>query len=257
MIKVSGLQVELQNKILLADIHFTLDAGDYLVVVGPNGAGKSTLLKAMIGIIDKSDGEIMYNDQSLSAYSQRELARLVSYVPQSSGRTLPFTVEEFLKMSRYAHHSAFSEWQPEDQDAVEEALRITNTSQFRQRRMMTLSGGECQRVMIAAALAQQTPVMLLDEPTSYLDPHQQVEVHQVIARLNQQLDITVIEVSHDINHAGQQGRRVLALADGRTVWLGPGENFLNQDRLQQLYQQDFVFVTHPHSGRTIALADPQ
>lgn len=255
MIEIRALDVRLQEKTLLSNISFSLNAGDYLVVVGPNGAGKSSLLKAMMGIIDINNGEILFHDLPLSAYPQRELARLISYVPQNSGRELPFAVEDFLKMSRYAHHSALSEWQPEDQAAVEDALRITNTAQFRQRQMATLSGGESQRVMIAAALAQQTPVMLLDEPTSYLDPHHQVEVHRVIARLNQQLGMTVIEVSHDINHAGQRGRQVLALAEGEAAWQGPGEIFLEPERLRRLYQQDFVFVTHPRSGRTIALAD--
>ncbi len=255
MIEIRALDVRLQEKTLLSNISFSLNAGDYLVVVGPNGAGKSSLLKAMMGIIDINNGEILFHDLPLSAYPQRELARLISYVPQNSGRELPFAVEDFLKMSRYAHHSALSEWQPEDQAAVEDALRITNTAQFRHRQMATLSGGESQRVMIAAALAQQTPVMLLDEPTSYLDPHHQVEVHRVIARLNQQLGMTVIEVSHDINHAGQRGRQVLALAEGEAAWQGPGEIFLEPERLRRLYQQDFVFVTHPRSGRTIALAD--
>lgn len=256
MIEVRQLAVSLHDKTLLAEIDLKLEKGDYLVVVGPNGAGKSTLLKALIGIIKVDAGSIFYQDKSLADYSQRALARLVSYVPQSSGRELPFAVEEFIKMSRYAHQSALSEWQPEDQEAVEDALRITNTAQFRHRQMSTLSGGESQRVMIAAALSQQTPIMLLDEPTSYLDPHHQVEVHQLIVRLNRELGITVIEVSHDINHAGQQGQQVLALLEGYSLWMGPGEDFLDKHLLQALYQQEFVFVTHPRSGRTLALADP-
>lgn len=256
MIEVRQLAVSLHDKTLLAEIDLKLEKGDYLAVVGPNGAGKSTLLKALIGIIKVDAGSIFYQDKSLADYSQRALARLVSYVPQSSGRELPFAVEEFIKMSRYAHQSALSQWQPEDQEAVEDALRITNTAQFRHRQMSTLSGGESQRVMIAAALSQQTPIMLLDEPTSYLDPHHQVEVHQLIVRLNRELGITVIEVSHDINHAGQQGQQVLALLEGYSLWMGPGEDFLDKHLLQALYQQEFVFVTHPRSGRTLALADP-
>lgn len=257
MIDVRQLEIKLHEKTLLSGITAKLEQGEHLVVVGPNGAGKSTLLKALMGIIDTSDGEIHYQDKALRSYSQRALARLVSYVPQSSGHALPFDVEEFVKMSRYAHHTALSEWQPEDQAAVEDALRITNTEHFRQRQMSTLSGGECQRVMIAAALSQQTPIMLLDEPTSYLDPHHQVEVHQLIARLNQQLGITIIEVSHDINHAGQQGHQVMALAEGQCLWLGDGDEFLDAERLKTLYRQDFVFVNHPLSGRRLALADPQ
>lgn len=257
MIDVHQLQVQLHDKTLLNGINAQLEQGKHLVVVGPNGAGKSTLLKALMGIIDSSGGEIQYQGKQLSSYSQRALARLVSYVPQSSGHALPFDVEEFIKMSRYAHHTALSEWQPDDQAAVEDALRITNTEHFRTRQMRTLSGGECQRVMIAAALCQQTPIMLLDEPTSYLDPHHQVEVHQLIARLNQQLGITIVEVSHDINHAGQTGHKVMALLDGQCLWLGDGEAFLDAQRLRELYRQDFVFVTHPNSGRRMALADPQ
>lgn len=257
MIEVNALSVKIHDKTLLETIQFHVAKGDHLVIVGPNGSGKSTLLKALIGIIDHDSGEVRINDEPLAQFSQRDLARLVSYVPQNSGRQLPFDVEEFVKMSRYAYHTALSDWTPDDQQALDDALRITNVTQFRQRQMRTLSGGECQRVMIAAALCQQTPIMMLDEPTSYLDPHHQVEVHQLISRLNQQLGITVVEVSHDINHAGQQGRHVLALQQGKCLWYGPGDVFLEKQRLKDLYQQDFVFVPHPHSGRIIALADPQ
>ncbi|WP_438971878.1 ABC transporter ATP-binding protein [Methylophaga sp.] len=257
MIEVKGLTVKIHHKHLLEEIQFDLAEGEHLVIVGPNGSGKSTLLKSLIGIMDSTSGKIHIRDKALAQFSQRELARLVSYVPQNSGRQLPFEVEDFIKMSRYAHHTALSDWTPDDQEALEDALRITNTDQFRYRMMNTLSGGECQRVMIAAALCQQTPIMVLDEPTSYLDPHHQVEVHQLISRLNQQLGITVVEVSHDINHAGQPNRHVLALKEGKTLWYGPGEGFLEKERLKALYQQDFVFMPHPRSGRTIALADPQ
>jgi iron complex transport system ATP-binding protein len=257
MIDVKALTVKINDKTLIEDIQFQLKPSEHLVIVGPNGSGKSTLLKSLLGILPYQSGTISINDIPLASFSRRELARLVSYVPQNSGQQLPFEVEDFIKMSRYSHHTALSDWTHEDQDAVEDALRITNTAQFRQRQMTTLSGGECQRVMIAAALAQQTSVMLLDEPTSYLDPHHQVEVHQLIKRLNQQLGITVIEVSHDINHAGQSGQHVLALKEGKSLWFGPGSAFLDADRLKQLYQQEFVFVSHPLSGRTMALADPQ
>jgi len=257
MIEVNQLSVKIHDKTLLEAIQFHVAQGDHLVIVGPNGSGKSTLLKGLLGILTADSGEIRIKHKPLTEFSQRELARLISYVPQSSGKQLPFEVEDFVKMSRYAYHTALSDWTPDDQAALDDALRITNTIQFRQRQMNTLSGGECQRVMIAAALCQQTPVMVLDEPTSYLDPHHQVEVHQLISRLNQQLGITVVEVSHDINHAGQQGRYVLALQDGKSLWYGPGEAFLEAQRLKTLYQQDFVFVPHPHSGRILALADPQ
>ncbi|MCX4188197.1 ABC transporter ATP-binding protein [Methylophaga sp. OBS4] len=253
MIKIRALSLSIHDKTLLQNISFDVAEGDHLAVVGPNGSGKSTLLRLLVGILSPSQGEILLHGKSMQAYSQRQLARLISYVPQNSGRQLPFQVEDFVKMARYPYHTALSDWLPEDQQAVEDAFRITNTAPFRQRQMTTLSGGECQRVMIAAALCQQTPIMILDEPTSYLDPHHQVEVHQLIHRLNQQHGITVIEVSHDINHASQHSQQVLALKQGERLWFGASEDFLQADLLKALYNQDFVFVPHPHSGRNIAL----
>lgn len=109
--------------------------------------------------------------------------------------------------------------------------------------------------MIAAALAQDTPVLMLDEPTAFLDPHHQVAVHQLIRKLNQQLHKTIIEVTHDINRAAQHSKHVLALLDGKCLWHGPAEQFLDAERLQKLYQQAFVFAKHPHHDRLIAVAD--
>jgi iron complex transport system ATP-binding protein len=253
MINLNAVAVTLDDKPILEDITLHIAEQSYWVIVGPNGSGKSTLLKTIMGIHKAYTGQIEYDGKSLHNMSQRDWARIVSYVPQSSGRHLPFRVDEFLKMSRYAHQRG--EWRPEDQQAVDQALDITQTSGFKDRHMATLSGGEAQRVMIAAAIAQQTQAILLDEPTSYLDPHHQVEVHQLIEHLNQALGLTVIEVSHDINHAAHANKNVLALLAGRSFWQGSGDAFLEKDRLQSLYQQDFVFLPHPHSGRTLALAE--
>jgi iron complex transport system ATP-binding protein len=254
MITIQGLHLSLDDTEILSDINIELDERAYLTIVGPNGAGKSSLLKAIMRIYDTYQGEIYYQGQSIRQLSQRAWARIVSYVPQSTGRHMPFTVDEFVKMARYAHSK--QDWQPKDQKQVSEALVVTDTQAYKDRQMATLSGGEAQRVMIAAALAQDTRVMLLDEPTSYLDPHHQTEVHALIHRLNQDLGLTVIEVTHDINHAAHANKQVLALQKGHSFWQGSGDDWLDADRLSQLYQQDFVFVEHPNSGRKLAIAEP-
>jgi len=257
LIDCHEISLAIGNKTLIENISFTVNKGDYLCILGPNGAGKSSLLKSLMGILPVSQGELVINNKSISDYSQKQLSQLISYVPQASGRQLPFTVLDFVKMARYPFHSALSDWQPADQQALEDAFDITNTGQFCERQMSTLSGGECQRVMIAAALCQQSPVLLLDEPTSFLDPHHQVEVHRLIQTLNHQHQITIIEVSHDLNHASQHSKQILALKEGQTLWQGAANNFLEANRLRALYDQDFVFIDHPQTGAKIALPDEQ
>ena len=253
LLDVRALSVNIANKVLLSTINVQLQHGDYLCVLGPNGAGKSTLLKALMGIINSNSGEIILNKTSLSSLSQKKRARKISYVPQAYGHQLDFSVLDFIKMARYAHHSVFSDWSRDDQNALEHALSITNTEDFIHRQMTTLSGGESQRVMIAAAVCQQAPLLLLDEPTSFLDPHHQVEVHHLIQTLNQQHGISIIEVSHDLNHATQHSKHILALKHGKVLWNGPSSDLLQSEHLKELYDQQFVFTTHPQTGATIAL----
>ncbi|NQZ53042.1 MAG: ABC transporter ATP-binding protein [Piscirickettsiaceae bacterium] len=253
LLEVHNLSVTAANQTLLSDISFQLQQGDYLCILGPNGAGKSTLLKALMGIIPFESGAISINKTPLPQLTQKQLARQMSYVPQTHGHSLPFTVVDFIKMGRYAYHTAFSDWLSADQDIMDHAINITNTGAFLQRQMQTLSGGEVQRVMIAAALCQQTPLLLLDEPTSFLDPHHQVDVHQLICQLNQQHNISIIEVSHNLNHAAQHSKQILALKQGKKLWYGESSQLLKSSHLENLYDQQFVFTTHPQTGSTIAL----
>ena len=254
LLKINNLSLEIDNKVLLSNISFELQQGDYLCILGSNGAGKSSLLKILMGIFPFMSGEITLNQQSLSRLSQKQRARQMSYVPQAHSGLIHFTVEEFIKMGRYAHHSALSEWQSEDQFAIERAITITQTQDLLHRQITTLSGGEAQRVMIAAALCQHTPLLLLDEPTNFLDPRHQVEVHQLIRELNQQHGISIIEVSHDINHAVHHSQHILALKQGKHLWYGDAPDFFQSQELSFLYDQSFVFATHPQTGEKVALA---
>ena len=247
------LTLEIADKPLLSNISLDVPDGDYLCVLGANGAGKSTLLKILMGIIKPTTGDIFVNQQPLDQLSQKQLARQLAYVPQAHNRQLDFSVIDFIKMGRYAHHTAFSDWSQDDQHAMDHAIAITNTECFIARQMQTLSGGETQRVMIAAALCQQTPLLLLDEPTSFLDPHHQVEVHHLIRDLNQQHNISIIEVSHDFNHAAQHSKHILALKHGEIVWYGESSDLLTANHLHDIYDQDFVFTQHPQTGAMIAL----
>lgn len=257
MLKIHHLDIDIAQQRRLDDINIQVEPHDYLCILGANGAGKSTLLKALMGIIPKSAGDIFIDTIALEQLSQKQLARHLSYVAQSHNRQLDFTVTEFIKMGRYPHHGLFSNWSNEDQAAFDKAIALTQTAPFLNRHIPTLSGGESQRVMIAAALCQQTPFLLLDEPSSFLDPRHQVEVHQLIQALNQQHHVGIIEVTHDINHAIQHSSHILALKAGKAIWTGPSADFLTSSTLPELYDQDFVMTTHPETGQQIALPSEQ
>jgi ABC-type cobalamin/Fe3+-siderophores transport system ATPase subunit len=253
ILAVDALSVSIAANTLLSDISFSINSGDYVCVLGPNGAGKSTLLKAIMGITAAHHGTITLNQQPVTRINQKQLARQISYVPQANNHPLFFTVSDFIKMGRYAYHTAFSDWNSDDQQAFDRAVEITQCDAFLARQMNTLSGGEAQRVMIASALCQLTPILLLDEPTSFLDPHHQVEVHHLISDLNIHHNMTIIEVSHDLNHAAQHSQHILALKNGKHLWHGPSNQFLTEARLFELYDQHFVFSAHPQTGHSIAL----
>jgi len=252
-VDINDLCVTVANKALLTDINLQFEQGDYLCILGPNGAGKSSLIKTLIGMIKPQSGAIKLNQIALSDLNQKQIAQQISYVPQAHNQNLNFNVLDFIKMGRYAYHSALSAWTVADEQAMNYAIDITQVRDFLSRQIGSLSGGERQRIMIAAALCQQSPLLLLDEPTSFLDPHHQVEVHQLICELNQQHNISIIEVSHDLNHAAYHSQRILALKEGRVQWYGQSADFLQAETLADLYDQQFVFTTHPQTGAMIAL----
>ncbi len=251
IIEIVRFSFSISSKAILKDISLTVKEGEYISIVGPNGAGKTTLLKCLDRIHKGGGGDIKIAGKPLDKYSQKELARQVSYVPQADGRISPFTVYEFVMMGRYPYLSPFSSPGEEDEDAVHDALAMTGISEFAERFLSTLSGGERQKVFIAAALAQGAKVLLLDEPTTFLDPKHEADVHRLLARANRERGITIVSVTHDINSAVLMSRRVLALKDGAVAFCGCADKFMNNEILQKIYEKSFLFVKHPRTGKTI------
>ena len=162
VIQINNLSLDISNKRILENVTFDIYEKDYLSIIGPNGAGKTSLLKCLMRIYSYSEGNIFFRGASIKNFSQRNLAKQISYVPQSDGRSLPFTVEEFVMMGRYPHLSPFTSFSAKDKKAVKEALELTDTIQMSDRVLTTLSGGERQTVFIAAALAEGADILLLD-----------------------------------------------------------------------------------------------
>jgi iron complex transport system ATP-binding protein len=245
VIEIDRFSYSFGSKQVLREVSFSVDRGEYLSIVGPNGAGKTTLIKCLDRIYRGGSGRINVAGRPLGGYRQKDLARLLSYVPQADGRVFPFTVEQFVLMGRYPYLSAFSTITREDRRAVGEALDCTGTSEFADRPLDTLSGGERQKVYIAAALAQGAEVLLLDEPTTFLDYHHQAEIRDLLARVNRRSGVTVVAVTHDVNWAAIDSHRVVALRDGAVAFCGPAARIMDPTVLESIYDTPFLLVDHP------------
>ena len=258
IVGIEHFSCTLSGKEILKDISLTVREGEYLSIVGPNGSGKTTLLKCLVRILRGSGGRIAIAGKEIESFRQRDLACLISYVPQADGRSSPFTVDEFLLMARYPYLSPFSSARKSDEEAVQTAMETTGTGHLAGRLLATLSGGERQKVFIAAALAQDTKVMLLDEPTTFLDPKHDADVRALLSRINRNHGVTIVSVTHDINAAALAGGRIVALKKGALVFSGgPGE-FMDQGVLRTIYGTEFCFVNHPVTGgRLVVPGVPQ
>ena len=245
VLEAKNFSISLGGKQVLRDVSFSLRRGEYVAVVGPNGAGKTTMLKCFDRLLPGGSGELAIDGRPRDAYRQKDLARLVAYVPQADSRMIPFSVEQFLLMCRYPHLSPFSPASKKDRQAVSEAMSRTKTTEFMGRKLSTLSGGERQKVYIAAALAQGAHIWLLDEPTTFLDYHRQNEIMALLASVNKEIGLTILSVTHDLNHAVLETDRVLALKDGRVVFNGPPGDIMRADVLERIYDTPVLLVEHP------------
>lgn len=239
----------------LDHLSFHVDAGEILGIVGPNGSGKSSLLKVLAGLLPVGEGEVRLGRLPLRQWSQLEVARLVAVVPQEYQQIFPFTVAETVLMGRFPHRT--SRWwslgigdeTANDLNCAHHAMVDTDVLSLADRLVSDLSGGERQRVMIARALAQEPKILLLDEPTAFLDINHQLDICSLIARLRAERRLTVVLVSHDLNVASQYCDRVLMLKEGRLCRIGPPADTIRPDVLRMVYGCDVVVDAHPQTGR--------
>jgi iron complex transport system ATP-binding protein len=242
ILQVTDLQVRFNGSSILQNVSVQVDAGQMLSVIGPNGAGKSTLIRCLDGLIAPSEGNIWVGGKPLASYSRRELARTVSYVPQATTPAVQFSVGTFVEMGRYPQLGSWASLQVGDIEAVRSALTMTETSHLVERSMASLSGGERQRVFVAAALAQGGSVLLLDEPTTFLDYRHQVQIVGLVQRLHREQGMTIVAATHDLNRMLAVSDTVLALREGEVVFEGPAADVIDADRLASIYDTEFTLI---------------
>lgn len=215
--------------------------GEFVCLIGPNGAAKSTLMKCLVGIHRHYTGDVLWNGKNARTLDQKAVARLAAYVPQGGVDQLTYTVAEFLAMARYPWRSLFDSDDERDQDFIDKACALAGVASLKDRTLYTLSGGERQRVLIAAAVAQGSSLLLLDEPTTYLDYRHQQETLALIRRINREHGVSIFAVTHDINFALGASHRVIALKEGQFIWEGTPTGLLEKGRLEAVYGVEFQY----------------
>ena len=233
---------------MLQGVDLRVPAGDFLGIIGPNGAGKSTVLRVMAGVLAPTQGEVLLLGRPLHQYRRREVARLLAVVPAPTTPIFSFTVREFVTMGRTPYLGRLQSDRPEDRRIVDEALAAADSEALAERPITEISGGEWQRVNIARALAQQPHILLLDEPTAFLDLGHQREIFELLARLNREQELTVVCVSHDLNLAAEYCPRLAVLAEGRIYAEGPPEVVVTEETIAKVYRAP-VRVDHGPAGK--------
>src|SRR5881628_65140 len=230
---------------VLSNVSFDIAPGEFVVLLGPNGAGKSTLLKILAGLIHQYTGSAELCGQPLARLRPIDIAKRIAFVPQETHMVFPFTAGEIVMMGRLPHRARGLFDTPQDIEAAREAMGLTETLQFSGKVFGELSGGERQRVVLASALAQQPQVLLLDEPTVYLDLKHQMQFYDIVERLNAERRMTIISVTHDVNLAARYARRMIAVRAGTFVADGSPDEVLTPQRLYEIFEINAAVFRRP------------
>ena len=233
-ISAKDIHLSYGEKEILKGVDIHSENGEFVGLIGPNGSGKSTLLKCIYRILKPNAGQVFLDEEELKAMSIKKSARKMGVVAQHNYYNFEFTVREVVMMGRAPHKKALERDNAKDYEIVEEALKTVGMEGFAQRSFSTLSGGEQQRVILARALAQQTPCLILDEPTNHLDITHQLQLMRIVKNLS----ATVISAIHDLNIAAMFCDRIYALKEGRIIAQGTPREVLTEDFIRQVYQVD-------------------
>jgi iron complex transport system ATP-binding protein len=221
--------------VILKNLGFQIPAGGFVSIAGPNGAGKTTLLNLLAGLLKATAGSITIDSKPIRSYSVRRLARKIAVVRQEFVPVFEFSAQQVVSMARTPYTGMFSFETVADKEAVTEAIEMTDTARFAKRPLNHLSGGERQLIFIARALAQQTPILLLDEPTSFLDMKHQVDIYDLLKKMQLEKQKTIVAITHDINLAAQYSDMVLLLSADGGYDFGPTQEILSAERIESVF----------------------
>lgn len=247
-IEVENVSFRYGQKEVLTELSVAIKVGEFFGIIGPNGAGKTTLLRIIGGLLKPSQGRVMVFEKPLDTISLTERAKLISFVPQENYFSFDFTVLDVVLFGRHPYLKAMERPKKSDIDKAIESLKATDALELKDRNILELSSGERQRVVLARALASEPKILLLDEPTSYLDITHQVDIIRILKRLSQE-GITIVLLSHDINITSSVCHRLLLLSNGKIVACDIPEKIINNEIIKQVYKINTHIVLHPDSKK--------
>ncbi len=254
LIEVKGLSVVLNGNNILQDINIHVSRGEFVSIVGPNGSGKTTLLKAVMSIVPSSSTLLKLDGKNISAMSRRSIAKIAGYLPQMRSGMPEIKVMDLLLFSRFPYKDFLEPYDQNDRDIVMAALVQLDCASLAERKLGTLSGGEIQRVMIASSLAQETEVILLDEPTAFLDPNHRSETFEILGGIRDNTGKALVLVTHFVDYALNFSSRIIGLKEGRVAFDGKPEAFVREGMAGRLFGSDVKIIEYEgsyiiHPGR--------
>ena len=249
IITIKNLSFAYDGSNVLDNINFDVASGCFLSILGPNGSGKSTLINLISKVLKNYKGKIIVKDRSIENLNSKEIAKLIAVVPQYSNAGFNFLVGELVLMGRFPYVSRFGREKKQDFDIVEDVMEKTKTLPLYKKRFNELSGGEKQRVIIAQALVQDTPIILLDEPTSHLDINFQIEIMDLFYKLNTDEGKTIIGVFHDINLAANYSKKAILLKNGMVFGYGEINDTITKENIKKVFNSDIYVGKNPFTGK--------
>jgi ferric enterobactin transport system ATP-binding protein len=252
-LEAQGLTLAYDKRVISQDLSMHVPVGSFTAIIGPNACGKSTLLRALARLLAPRAGRVVLDGRDIADRGAKELARELGLLPQTSLAPDGIRVADLVARGRFPHQRVFDRWSPEDEAAVLRAMTATDVLGLSGRLVDELSGGQRQRVWVAMALAQETPVLLLDEPTTFLDIAHQIEVLELFRAINQQQGHTLVAVLHDLNQAARYASHIIAMKDGRVAAAGAPADVITPEIVESVFSVPCRVIEDPESGTPLVI----
>ena len=253
MLKTQTLTLGYGDSIIINELDLTIPKGEISVLIGGNGCGKSTLLRSMARLLKPQEGKVLLKGKEINRYSSRKVAQEMAILPQSPTAPEGLTVLQLVKQGRYPYQGFLQQWSKEDEGSVQRALEATRMIEFQDRYVDELSGGQRQRAWIAMTLAQDTDIILLDEPTTYLDMTHQIEILDLLFELNEKENRTIVMVLHDLNLACRYAHNLIAVKDRTVYKQGKPEEVISCDMVKHVFEMNCQVTTDPLFGTPLCI----